>query len=559
MDEFDEEEKNNPDNLIFIVLDDYKNFPNYNHIETILSIEKFVILCYCDYNKINLNYIFNEENFEDNSVELFGKNFVINNKENCFLVINEKLEDLNRYINLLEIFNIKNINFPVSLEVKLIELGVKSITDMSFMFDGINTLKSKSDFSKFNTNNVSKMAYMFNNCSSLKELPDISNFDTSKVTDMSYMFCNCSSLISLSDMSNWNTKNLTDISNMFYNCESLILLPDISNWKVNNIKNMNNLFTNCKSLENVDFLSKWDIGDNTEVNDIWEGCPKLEINNKIYNRKKNKIINKIKIMIDKICEFLKRYILIFIGLGFILVTFKDLIFIFYPFYPLYYSFHLDKEKSIANNPIEFFHLNNNINITHIINSLNITNTSVIKEINEDKYKFINSYVNFTEINTKKNFDSDIEALKIINTIIGIIYPLNIFGYILMCFNSKYNFIKLNCSILLLSVLFLFNICLMIMILFDYIIIKRLLNSFKELFIRINLLFKTIISEDEIVQLKISLFTTNENIIHSIIIILINFCLCKLKTNKIKFPDKYREFFHNRNNNKNDLINEDNIN
>ena len=55
MDEFDEEEKNNPDNLIFIVLDDYKNFPNYNHIETILSIEKFVILCYCDYNKINLN------------------------------------------------------------------------------------------------------------------------------------------------------------------------------------------------------------------------------------------------------------------------------------------------------------------------------------------------------------------------------------------------------------------------------------------------------------------------------------------------------------------------
>ena len=55
MDEFDEEENNNPDNLIFIVLDDYKNFPNYNHIETILSIEKFVILCYCDYNKINLN------------------------------------------------------------------------------------------------------------------------------------------------------------------------------------------------------------------------------------------------------------------------------------------------------------------------------------------------------------------------------------------------------------------------------------------------------------------------------------------------------------------------
>ena len=41
-------------NLFTIIIDDYQKYPNYNLIETISNIEKFVILKFKDYNKINL-------------------------------------------------------------------------------------------------------------------------------------------------------------------------------------------------------------------------------------------------------------------------------------------------------------------------------------------------------------------------------------------------------------------------------------------------------------------------------------------------------------------------
>ena len=71
-------------NLFSIIHNDYQNYPNINHIETISNIEIFVILALHDYNEINLNYEFKEENIKNNSIELFGGNFVFNNINNCF-------------------------------------------------------------------------------------------------------------------------------------------------------------------------------------------------------------------------------------------------------------------------------------------------------------------------------------------------------------------------------------------------------------------------------------------------------------------------------------------
>lgn len=110
-------------NLFSIIIDDYKNYPNHNHIETISNVEKYVSLYFGDYNEIILKYEFSKENIKFNSLELFGEVFVNNNKENCFLIINEKIMELDRYISLSEIFDNSNIfiNWPIQLEVKLIE------------------------------------------------------------------------------------------------------------------------------------------------------------------------------------------------------------------------------------------------------------------------------------------------------------------------------------------------------------------------------------------------------------------------------------------------------
>ena len=239
-------------NLFSIIVDDYKNYPNYYLIETIKNVEKYITFINKDYNEINLKYEFSEKDIINNSFELFGEIFVNNNSEKCFLIINNKMIELKRYINFSEIFdNFQIKKWPFFLKVKLVEQRNKIMNDMSFMFYGINTLLPSSDFSEFNTINITKMSYMFYNCKSLVELPNISNFRTSNVTDMSYMFYNCLSILELPNISNFDTSNVTNMSYIFCNCSSLIRLPDISKWNMKNVSDIDNMFANCESLYQI--------------------------------------------------------------------------------------------------------------------------------------------------------------------------------------------------------------------------------------------------------------------------------------------------------------------
>ena len=204
-------------NLLKIIINDYENFPNYNHLKTISNIEKFASLYFIDYNVIYLSYKFEEKNITNNSkIKLFGDEFVDNNKENCFLIINECLIDLDRYINLEEIFDEIPTERPLYLDVKLIERKRKVMTNLSFMFNEISTISDKSNFDNYNSTKIRNMSNMFYNCKSLKNLPNISKLRTENITDMSYMFYNCYS------------RNVIDMNFMFYNCSSLIILSDIS-------------------------------------------------------------------------------------------------------------------------------------------------------------------------------------------------------------------------------------------------------------------------------------------------------------------------------------------
>ena len=51
------------------------------------------------------------------------------------------------------------------------------------------------------------------------------------LTDMSYMFSGLKSLKSIPKISKWNTKNVKYTHNMFYGCSSLNPFPDLSKWK----------------------------------------------------------------------------------------------------------------------------------------------------------------------------------------------------------------------------------------------------------------------------------------------------------------------------------------
>ena len=131
-------------------------------------------------------------------INIFGSQFVTNNKNKC------KMEIDNKEYEITDKYEVNKYSDEI-LSIKL--KGLDKITNMSYMFCECSSLSSLSDVSKWNTNNVTDMSYMFNNCSSLLSLPDITKWNTNNVTDMSYMFFRCSSLLSLPDISKWNTNN----------------------------------------------------------------------------------------------------------------------------------------------------------------------------------------------------------------------------------------------------------------------------------------------------------------------------------------------------------------
>ena len=119
-------------------------------------------------------------------IKLFGNDFVKNNINNCYLLINSQKKQLCEELILNKEQKKNNI-----LEIKLIETN--KITNMSHMF---SQCSSFSGISKWDTKNINNMNSMF--------LPDISKWDTKNVTNMSHIFSGCSLLNSLPDISKWD-------------------------------------------------------------------------------------------------------------------------------------------------------------------------------------------------------------------------------------------------------------------------------------------------------------------------------------------------------------------
>ena len=470
-----------------------------------------------------------------------------NNKENCFLLINEKIIELRRFINLSEIFDDSYLItfWPLTLHVKLILKKSKSSIDLSFMFYEISTISSKTIFDNLNNVKITKMNYMFYNCSSLKQLPNISEINTSNVTDMSYMFYNCSSLTSMSDISRWDTRNVVDISHIFQNCELLTSIPDISQWKADNIKEMDDIFNNCKSLSSLPNISKWNIKENNKENNMFEGCTLLEENIKYNSSTFTRIILD---CLEKCTNFFDRSSFAYcfsISLLIFFICFR----LYFIFSPAYISFNLDKLKEYSTNPIKSFDLIKYSNITYIIENLKITDLVKIQEIYENKEEFIINITNFTIINGNMKFESSQNILKIFNIIYSIVGIIKILLYSFAILNVKFDFIKIK-TILLFTLILIINIISSIFEILDFIYSQSLLNSLNILREKIEKLFRIIIPKeyiDEIEKINDIGGMAIINFILSVIIILCFMCECKKIIQKNLTLKTFNDYLFNRNN------------
>ena len=102
--------------------------------------------------------IYNNNKYE---TKIFGKDFIKNNKDKGYLIINNEKTELKEYLEI----NNKKLK---QIEIKLYE--TKIISDMSYMFCGCNSLRYLPDISKWEIKNATNMSYMFYECRSLKSL-----------------------------------------------------------------------------------------------------------------------------------------------------------------------------------------------------------------------------------------------------------------------------------------------------------------------------------------------------------------------------------------------------
>jgi len=206
-------------------------------------------------NQMTINYLI-EKNSD--KIRLFCGDFVKNNEDKCYLIIDGKKHALVNYLILNE--SQKKRKY---IAVKLIEY--KPITDFGFMFFLCPSVLSIMDFNNWDTQNVTKMNSMFHGCILLESLPHLSDWDTKNVTDMSCMFLCCGALKYLRGIENWDTRNVIKMNSMFGYCKSLITMPDISNWNTEHVINMNWMFIKCESLRIFPDISKWKLNKNVQT------------------------------------------------------------------------------------------------------------------------------------------------------------------------------------------------------------------------------------------------------------------------------------------------------
>ena len=92
-----------------------------------------------DLSEINIVYNINKE-----KIAIFGSIFVLNNKNKCKMVIDNKEYEIN------ERFYDKNNNNILKIKLR----GINNITDISYMFSSCSKLSSLSDISNWDTNNI---------------------------------------------------------------------------------------------------------------------------------------------------------------------------------------------------------------------------------------------------------------------------------------------------------------------------------------------------------------------------------------------------------------------
>ena len=243
------------DNKVDEDYENYKDEPKLNPIEE--NIKEIKIDNF--YNKINLKYFVE---FKDN-YNIFGEDFVENNKNNISLIIDGKQKGLVHNCELKEGEN------TITLLIK------NKLTNLSHMFYMCKYLKDISELKFLDVSEVKDFSYMFYKILQLSDIQFLENWNVSNGKNFSYMFSGCSSLSDIKPLLKWNVSNNNNFESMFFGCKLLSDLNPLRNWDVFCCENFSFMFMGCFSLSDVKPLKSWKVSNGNNFSFMFFGCSSL--------------------------------------------------------------------------------------------------------------------------------------------------------------------------------------------------------------------------------------------------------------------------------------------
>ena len=255
--------KNNNNNNSKIMVQNYVDEGNINKKENLLNLfyiddsEQIKL----DEKEMNLVYF---AKFKD-EYNIFGEQFVENNKDNIELIINgEKSKLINNY-------KLKKGNNIIKMVIK----KNNKLINLSNMFNWCESLKDIRGLKNLDVKFAKDLSYMFYGCSLLSDIKPLENWNVSNCNDFSGMFCGCSNLTDIKPLQNWNVSNGNYFSYMFSGCSSLSDIKPLQNWNVKNGNDFSFFFSECISLSNINDLQKWNVSNGNNFYHMFSGCSSL--------------------------------------------------------------------------------------------------------------------------------------------------------------------------------------------------------------------------------------------------------------------------------------------
>ena len=264
--------------------------------------------------KFNFKYLVQNKNEE---IYLFGENFVKNNKDKCYLIIdNTDCELRSKYqflktgeqivtlvikddnINFKEMFDFsaffkgdsiykifmvmglsysyskyKKINNLIDIS-SLENLDVSECEDLSFMFCGCVNVKNFDCLKNWDISKCKNLEGIFRYCS-FSEVNFLSSWKFNNARNLSFMFDECYELKDIKGCQEWNVGNVENFRFMFCECINLTDVNDLQNWNMKNAKSIRFMFYDCKNLVNMNSLFKWKLNNKVDKDNIILDCYKL--------------------------------------------------------------------------------------------------------------------------------------------------------------------------------------------------------------------------------------------------------------------------------------------